>query len=78
MRETTNYMILGYAISILIFAVIVGSIWWRYQSLAKDEVLLDQLEKDEFENRQTSEIQKETMPADTKSSSAAHKQTIAT
>lgn len=79
MLETTNYMILGYAVSILIFSVIIGSIWWRYQTLAKDEALLDQLENDEFENRQTTEIQKDALPADAKASSSnAQGQTITT
>lgn len=70
MRETTNYMILGYVVSVIIFAVILGSIWWRYQTLAKDEALLEQLENEEFENRQTSEIQKDALPVETKSASS--------
>jgi hypothetical protein len=79
MRETTNYMILGYAVSIIIFAIIIGSIWWRYQTLAKDEALLEQLEQDEFENRQTTEIQKDALPVDAKSASSnAQGQTITT
>jgi hypothetical protein len=82
MRETTNYMILGYAVSLIIFTVIIGSIWWRYQTLAKDEALLEQLEQleqDEFENRQTTEIQKDVLPVDAKSASSnAQSQTITT
>jgi hypothetical protein len=46
MPETTDYMILGYAVAGVIFAVTVGSIWWRYRSLTKDEALLEQLERD--------------------------------
>ena len=67
MRETTNYMILGYAISLIIFVVLIGSIWWRYQTLAKDEALLEQLEQDEFQNLQTTEMQKDALPVDTTS-----------
>lgn len=43
----TDYMILGYSLAALILIVIVGSIWWRYQSLAKDEALLERLEQGE-------------------------------
>lgn len=47
MPETTDYMILGYIVAGIIFAVTAGSIWWRYRSLAKDEALLEQLERDQ-------------------------------
>lgn len=43
----TGYMLLGYGVSALILAIIIGSIWWRYQMLQKDEQLLEQLEKEE-------------------------------
>lgn len=43
----TEYMLLGYGVAAFILAVIIGSIWWRYQMLLKDEALLEQLEKDE-------------------------------
>ncbi len=43
----TEYMILGYALAAGILMVLVGSIWWRYQMLSKDEALLEQLEQEE-------------------------------
>lgn len=47
MPETTDYMIWGYALGLLILAITVGSIWWRYRSALKDEALLERLEREE-------------------------------
>lgn len=46
----TSYMLLGYGLAAGILALIIVSIWWRYQSLDKDERLLEQLEKDDPKN----------------------------
>lgn len=43
----TEYMLMGYGVAALILGIVIGSIWWRYQMLQKDEALLEQLEKEE-------------------------------
>jgi hypothetical protein len=40
-------MVLGYSLAAIILAVIITSIWWRYQVLAKDEALLERLEQND-------------------------------
>jgi hypothetical protein len=48
MPDTTDYMILGYVIGLGILAVTVGSIWWRYRMLEKDEATLERLEHEDM------------------------------
>ncbi len=45
----TDYILLGYGLSVLILGVVIGSIWWRYRSLAQDEALLARLEREELD-----------------------------
>jgi hypothetical protein len=49
MPETTDYMLMGYIGAAIILVVTIGSIWWRYQSLKRDEALIAQLEQEESE-----------------------------
>jgi len=42
--DTMNYMVMGYVIGLLILAVMVVSVWWRYRSLTADETALNTLE----------------------------------
>jgi hypothetical protein len=53
MPDTTDYMLMGYAIALVILAVTVGSIWWRYQIARRDEALLERLEQEEAPPSQT-------------------------
>jgi hypothetical protein len=46
MDNNLDYMIMGYVAGILILAITVASIWWRYQSLQKDEHALQELENE--------------------------------
>lgn len=46
MPENTDYMILGYALSAIMFGGLMLSIWWRYRALEKTETLLEQLENE--------------------------------
>lgn len=50
MPDTTNYMLLGYALGFLILALTIGSIWWRHRALAQDEATLSRLEQDDEQN----------------------------
>lgn len=47
MADTTDYMILGYAVGFIILAVTIGSIWLRYRQAYRNLALIDQLAADE-------------------------------
>jgi type II secretory pathway component PulC len=51
--DTLNDMILGYAVGLAIFFIMVASIWWRYRSLAADEQTLEKLKNDIQQEGQT-------------------------
>jgi hypothetical protein len=47
MADTTDFMILGYAVAFLILAVTIGSVWLRYRQAYRDLALVDQLAAEE-------------------------------
>lgn len=53
MPDTAEYMVMGYAAAALIFAVTIGSIWWRYLRAVKDEQFIRELEQEEQDNKST-------------------------
>jgi hypothetical protein len=46
MPDTQDYMLMGYALGLLIMAITVGSIYWRYRSIQADQQTLQQLESE--------------------------------
>ncbi len=46
MPKFTDYMILGYVLSAVIYGGLIFSIWWRHRALDKTEKLLDKLENE--------------------------------
>ncbi|MFN2215645.1 MAG: hypothetical protein ACK2TS_01755 [Anaerolineales bacterium] len=44
--ETTNYMIAGYAVFVVIFSIFIASLAMRWNRLKKDQQTLQELEKE--------------------------------
>ena len=49
--DTLNYMIYGYVVIFSVMAISLASLVLRWRSLKRDEVLLDELEKDQDQEK---------------------------
>lgn len=47
MAETTDYMILGYAVAYLILVVTIGSVWLRFRAAQNSLALVERLAAEE-------------------------------
>lgn len=55
--ETTNYMILGYAILFVILAVYLVSLYLRSRNLRRDVELLEEIEAQETSSENMNQVQ---------------------